>query len=205
MRAKPLPPLTEDEKAEAERHRPLVIFMVKTFGRTKIPRNDQYSIGMFGLVKAIREYNPNRKVKFSAYAGQYILNEIRHAEANYDLVRIPVHVQGKDKPDPPSTYTFGHAPQSKKFAASEDHGDDDKPNDVTDALWTLDDLEYEVITRAVIGGWKHRDIADHLNVGYYQVRDIKEKAFKKLAEALSHLDPANHSPSGSPPRTNLAP
>jgi DNA-directed RNA polymerase specialized sigma24 family protein len=68
------------------------------------------------------------------------------------------------------------------------HDDNWKPRDET--LWdqvdeVLDEDEKAVVELVVLGGWSFRQIAAELGMSVGRAHNLKVRAFKKLAEALS--------------------
>lgn len=86
------PPLTEDEekslleRLEAgdrsvcdtliERNLRLVVYIARKFDNTGIPVEDLVSIGTIGLIKAVRTFDPRKRIKLATYASKCIENEI---------------------------------------------------------------------------------------------------------------------------------
>ncbi len=54
----------------------LVVFIARKFETTGIDMEDLISIGTIGLIKAVRTYHPERKIKLATYASRCIENEI---------------------------------------------------------------------------------------------------------------------------------
>lgn len=72
-----------------EENKGLIMFTVKKYNLiTKCYNSllfdidDMYAAGSVGLLKAIRNFDESRKIKFSSVAVTYILNEIRNAYRN---------------------------------------------------------------------------------------------------------------------------
>ncbi len=58
----------------------------------KLPIDDMVDEGMLGLMRAIEKFEPERQLKFSTYAFQWIKQNITRAIANTgDMIRLPVH------------------------------------------------------------------------------------------------------------------
>jgi len=86
------PPLTHDEerslllRLEAgdttvrdvliERNLRLVVYIARKFDNTGIPIEDLVSIGTIGLIKAVRTFDPTKRIKLATYASKCIENEI---------------------------------------------------------------------------------------------------------------------------------
>ena len=91
--ADPLPqPLTREEEAELlqklptddgtvrsiliERNLRLVVFIARKFENTGVGIEDLISIGTIGLIKAVKTFDPHKKIKLATYASRCIENEI---------------------------------------------------------------------------------------------------------------------------------
>ena len=86
------PPLTSDEEMfllsrlvtgdEAvksvliERNLRLVVYIARKFDNTGIGVEDLVSIGTIGLIKAVRTFDPSKRIKLATYASKCIENEI---------------------------------------------------------------------------------------------------------------------------------
>lgn len=76
----------------------LVIKIANDFKRNiSIDMNDLVSEGYFGLIQAIKKYNPEKykNVKFSTYASYWIEQSIRKFIDNNKLIRIPSDLNSK--------------------------------------------------------------------------------------------------------------
>ena len=90
LNIQPLPVLTPKEekellakKEEAEamevlvtHNLRLILYIIKRYQNTKIDPEDLFSIGIIGLIKAIRSYNIEKNAKLGTYAARCIENEI---------------------------------------------------------------------------------------------------------------------------------
>src|SRR5690606_37728399 len=86
------PPLTHDEERNLldrleegdntvcdtliERNLRLVVYIARKFDNTGIPIEDLVSIGTIGLIKAVRTFDPSKRIKLATYASKCIENEI---------------------------------------------------------------------------------------------------------------------------------
>ena len=57
---------------------PLVRRIARRYARTGVPLDDLTQIGSIGLMNAVDSFDPERGVKFEAYAYHYVAGEIRH-------------------------------------------------------------------------------------------------------------------------------
>lgn len=55
----------------------LVVFLARRYDNTPLELEDLINIGAIGLIKAIRNYDESKNIRFSTYAGKCIENEIR--------------------------------------------------------------------------------------------------------------------------------
>jgi len=85
-------PLSPEEEAEAilaliagdenarkllvERNLRLVVYIAKRFSNTGIDIEELISVGTLGLIKAVKSYNSDKKIKLATYASKCIENEI---------------------------------------------------------------------------------------------------------------------------------
>lgn len=69
-----------DQKALEEAcltHKPLVVSLLKRYHYSQADKEDLLSVGMLGLLKAIKQFDPSYEVQFSTYAVPLILGEIK--------------------------------------------------------------------------------------------------------------------------------
>lgn len=66
----------------------LVWSIVKRFQGRGYEKDDLYQIGTIGLIKAIKNYNPEFNVKLSTYAVSYIIGEIKKFIRDDGLVKV---------------------------------------------------------------------------------------------------------------------
>lgn len=69
-----------DQRALEEavlKHKPLVVSILKRYHYSACDKEDLLSVGMMGLLKAIKQFDPKYKVQFSTYAVPLILGEIK--------------------------------------------------------------------------------------------------------------------------------
>ena len=76
----------------------LVILIASEYEGLGLSSLDLISEGNLGLVKAVRRFDHERKVKFSSYAGLWIRQQIKRALSNKSrTIRIPVSMIDKIK------------------------------------------------------------------------------------------------------------
>lgn len=54
----------------------LVVYIAKKFDNSGVPAEDLVSIGTIGLIKAVKTFSPDKKIKLATYASRCIENEI---------------------------------------------------------------------------------------------------------------------------------
>ena len=59
-----------------ERNLRLVVYIARKFENTGVSIEDLISVGTIGLIKAVKTFNPDRKIKLATYASRCIENEI---------------------------------------------------------------------------------------------------------------------------------
>ncbi len=66
----------EAKKLLVERNLRLVVYIAKRFSNTGIDIEELISVGTLGLIKAVKSYNSDKKIKLATYASKCIENEI---------------------------------------------------------------------------------------------------------------------------------
>ncbi len=69
-------------------HKPLVISLVQRYQTSAGDREDLLSVGMMGLLKAIRQFDPSYQVQFSTYAVPLILGEIKRYFRDDGVIKV---------------------------------------------------------------------------------------------------------------------
>lgn len=59
-----------------ERNLRLVVYIARKFDNTRIPVEDLISIGAIGLIKAVNNFDPGKRIKLATFASKCIENEI---------------------------------------------------------------------------------------------------------------------------------
>lgn len=134
---------------------------------------DLYSIGMIGVVKAINTFNPDKEVKFSAYATPIIRNEILMTFRKKRI--IPAFSL-----DEPYGLGNGESVNFSEMIADSKRFDDEVIADMqmNQMLQTLSDRDKEIISLS-IEGKKQREIAEVCGVSQSQVSKIRKSIYKK--------------------------
>ena len=163
----------------------LVAHIVKKYENTKEDKDDLLSIGAFGLIKAVDTYNFNTNTKLATYAARCIENEIlMHLRSN------------KKYKDTASLYApIGEDKEGNEIKLC-DVIEDSTPsvlstlvkkeqiNAINEALKTLNDREYDIISRRFGLDGKlvetQREIAKSMNISRSYVSRIEKRALTKL-------------------------
>jgi RNA polymerase sigma factor (sigma-70 family) len=70
--------LTKEKNQLVMENLPLAIYLAKKYIRNDVDIQDLVQVAAIGLIKAVRKYNPSRKVRLSYYAVPTIDGELRH-------------------------------------------------------------------------------------------------------------------------------
>lgn len=70
--------LTKEKNQLVMENLPLAIYLAKKYIRSDVDIQDLVQVAAIGLIKAVRKYNPSRKVRLSYYAVPTIDGELRH-------------------------------------------------------------------------------------------------------------------------------
>ena len=163
----------------------LVAHIVKKFENTKVEKDDLLSIGTFGLIKAVDTYNFNTNTKLATYAARCIENEIL------------MHIRSNKKyKDTASLYApIGEDKEGNEIKLCDIIEDstpsvlstlvkEEQINAINDALKTLSDREYDIISRRFGLDGKlvetQREIAKSMNISRSYVSRIEKRALTKL-------------------------
>lgn len=93
-------PLTEEQKQAVEQNYTLVMWVVSNHRRKLISRDDMIEAASFGLIRAVRRYNP-KIGEFSTYAAKAMRQCIMDAEMDRWVVHIPKYLLSESKKDHP--------------------------------------------------------------------------------------------------------
>ena len=163
----------------------LVAHIVKKYENTKEDKDDLLSIGAFGLIKAVDTYNFNTNTKLATYAARCIENEIL------------MHIRSNKKyKDTASLYApIGEDKEGNEIKLCDIIEDstpsvlstlvkEEQINAINEALKTLNDREYDIISRRFGLDGKlvetQREIAKSMNISRSYVSRIEKRALTKL-------------------------
>jgi len=176
-----LNPLTAEQKKIVEENQRLVWYfyhkMKHKLNHTFYDREDYFQIGMLGLVKAVRKWDP-MKAKFATYAGVSVINEFRISQ------RIV-----KDKLSPMVTgLTF--LEMVFKLGTTDEDMVEQYAIDRERVKLAKDAIEKyltEREKRAVYGYLsqkKQRELAEELNTTQSNVSRMQRKIFKRIRQKI---------------------
>lgn len=78
-----MPPLTEEHRRRVEQNTGLVGFVLR--GQEAEPDyDDRFQDGLFGLMRAAQKFEPERGLRFSTYAVQWIRAALQQGRANFE-------------------------------------------------------------------------------------------------------------------------
>ena len=144
-------------------------------------REDAFQIGVIGLMKAARSYDPGRKILFATYAIPCITNELRMALRHINVANPPGRTFSYDAPIPeaescslldliPST----DQPVDESFTVHE------TLREVISALKKMKDPDALEIIRMVVQNRKQEEIADRLGI----TQSAISRKIRKIRAAL---------------------
>lgn len=175
-------PLTDAQRLLVEENLGLV-----SFAMNKLPiylfdsREDAFQIGVIGLMKAARSYDPGRKILFATYAIPCITNELRMALRHINVANPPGRTFSYDAPIPeaescslldliPST----DQPVDESFTVHE------TLSEVLSALRKMKDPDALEIIRMVVQNRRQEEIADRLGI----TQSAISRKIRKIRAAL---------------------
>ncbi|NJD01356.1 MAG: sigma-70 family RNA polymerase sigma factor [Ruminiclostridium sp.] len=87
----------ENVEKVIEAGRRLILHFIQLYGRGR-SREDLYQVGVLGLLKALKRYDPSFGSTFATYAGSFVIGEIRHyvrKETAYYMPRTVEKLQNR--------------------------------------------------------------------------------------------------------------
>lgn len=163
----------------------LVAHIVKKYENTKEDKDDLLSIGAFGLIKAVDTYNFNTNTKLATYAARCIENEIlMHLRSNKkykDTASLYAPI-GEDKEG--NEIKLCDVIEDSTPSVLSTLVKEEQINAINEALKTLNDREYDIISRRFGLDGKlvetQREIAKSMNISRSYVSRIEKRALTKL-------------------------
>lgn len=168
----------------------LVIYIAKKFETANVENEDLISIGAIGLIKAVRSYNYDKKIKLATYASRCIENEILM------YFRKLVKYKGEVSIDEPLNVDYdGNELLLSDLLANEDDGlsgsmeKEAEREELYNALSRLNQTEKMIMEmRFGLNGEKEltqKQIADELGISQSYISRLEKKIFGKIKKDLS--------------------
>lgn len=165
----------------------LIYYVLKQIGLYS-QHEEYYDIGLIGLVRAAKTYDPNKGYKFSTYAAASIRNAVLHElrklsvdryKANYHTISLDTVVCETEK----KVMTLEDFIQSD-YNLEEDVIKREQLSAVKKAIKTLTDREKMIFKYYIIDDMNQLDIAAMLNVSQAQVSRTMKKIIEKIRKQV---------------------
>ncbi len=202
-------PLSPEEEAEAivaliagddearkllvERNLRLVVYIAKRFSNTGIDIEELISVGTLGLIKAVKSYNSDKKIKLATYASKCIENEILM------FLRKTVKIKSEISLDEPLNVDW----EGNRLLLSDVLGTDadavykdmetDAEKDILKGLYqNLSERDKSIVgMRYGLYGNKERtqkEIADMMNISQSYISRLEKKILTKLKKEFEKVE-----------------
>ena len=202
-------PLTPEEEAEAimalingdedarkllvERNLRLVVYIAKRFTNTGMDIEELISVGTLGLIKAVKSYNSDKKIKLATYASKCIENEILM------YLRKAVKTKGEVSLDEPLNVDW----EGNKLLLSDVLGTDaeavykdmevDVEKDILkDLYFKLNERDKKIVgMRYGLYGIEERtqkEIADMMDISQSYISRLEKKILSKLKKEFEKVE-----------------
>lgn len=162
----------------------LTMLISKKFLNTGFEQEELISIGMFGLIKAVDTFNPNKNVRFTTYATKCIANEIlmelRKDQTRISCTSIDTEFVNKNNDD---VFSLNEVIPDTNTNIEQEYEKNEIKLIIQEILDTLNDLDKLVIE--LYFGFREKkynqtQIAEILNVSQTYVSIIIRKAINKI-------------------------
>ncbi len=198
------PPLSADEEAEAiaemsaspyyvekliEHNLRLVVYISKKFDNTGTGIEDLISIGTIGLIKAVKTYNSDKKIKLATYASKCIENEIlmyirKNASHRGDVsIDEPLNTDWDG-----NELLLSDVLGTEENSVSENIEKTEEERIVREAVKGLCDREREIIElRYGLGGKREmtqKEVADKLGISQSYISRLEKKIIGRLKKQI---------------------
>lgn len=181
-------PLTEAQRTLVEENLRLV-----SFAMNKLPiylfdsREDAFQIGVIGLMKAARSYDPSRKILFATYAVPCITNELRMALRHINSSNPPGRTFSYDSPIPDAEgYSLLDLIPSTEQNADERYTVHETLGEVVTALKKMKDPDALEIIRMVVQNRRQEEIAETLGITQSAISRKIRKIRAALQQAVQY-------------------
>lgn len=146
----------------------LVVYIAKRFDNTGLDMEELISVGTLGLIKAVKSYNTEKKIKLATYASRCIENEILM------FLRKMVKIRSEVSLDEPLNVDW----EGNKLLLSDVLGTD--PDEI------YKNLESDVEKGILMELFKQLDKRDRLIICMrYGLYGVEEKTQKEIADILN--------------------
>lgn len=146
----------------------LVVYIAKRFDNTGVDMEELISVGTLGLIKAVKSYNTEKKIKLATYASRCIENEILM------FLRKMVKIRSEVSLDEPLNVDW----EGNKLLLSDVLGTD--PDEI------YKNLEIDVEKGILMELFKQLDKRDKLIICMrYGLYGVEEKTQKEIADILN--------------------
>jgi len=171
----------------------LVIYIAKKFETSKTSVEDLISIGAIGLIKAVKSYNYDKKIKLATYASRCIENEILM------YFRKAVKYSGEISIDEPLNVDYdGNELLLSDLLVNEDDNLakemelEEEKNELIEAIGKLSPTEKMIMEmRFGLNGEEEltqKQVADKLSISQSYISRLEKKIFSKLRKNLSKFN-----------------
>ena len=179
--------MTEEQKNMVLEHQGLIGYFLKKYHNTQ-NYYDLASVGMIGLCKGVKSFDPSKKVKPSTYLFLCIKNEIWYYFRNMDNRELNTSYDLTFENSNGDIYQIYH--NLKKMPSAEEEFERiDQINNLYQAILKLPKNEQFIIFHnfGVFGYEKYTQIelAKHFNLSQAQISRNRKKILLKLKEELS--------------------
>lgn len=176
-----------------ERNLRLVVYIAKRFDNTGIDLDELISVGSVGLIKAVKSYNCDKKIKLATYASKCIENEILM------FLRKSVRRKGEISLDEPLNVDW----EGNQLVLSDILGTDgdqmykdmesNVENDILRDLY----INLEPRDRAIMGmryglfgieEKTQKEIADMMNISQSYISRLEKKIISKLRREFNRIE-----------------
>lgn len=168
-----------------------VVKVAKQYTGRGVALEDLISEGNIGMMKAAEKFDPSRGKRFVTFAAPFIRKSIEEAIDKQEGNSQPISV---DEPIPlgsQNNFSLLNVLEDKDAPRADQHTEQEAlVNELQKVIDVLDDREQTVIKHLFGIGCDHltmAEIATKMDIKRERVRQIRDKAVRKLRKANSHL------------------
>lgn len=165
---------------------PLVYYMLKKL-KLYHRKEDFYDVGVIGLIKGVRTYNPDKGIEISTYLSTCIKNEVLQEirklngdkkKANLDTVSLDQIVYNNGKDDPICLIDFITSDYNlEDEVIKNDFINNDILNGLNDREKIILTYSYGLFNKNIL---TQKELAKKLNLSQAQISRILKKAIDKI-------------------------